>query len=106
MDRIVAGEGDPKTLALEARGRLRSKHGALREALTGRVRARRGPKKAAVAVANSLFVRCYVLLEKGGDYRDLGASYYEERSRDKVAHKLVLKLERLGYKVSASAPEA
>jgi len=81
-------------------------HGTYMQAHFRRARARRGPKKAAVAVANSLFVRCYVLLEKDGDYRDLGTSYYEERSRDKVAQKLVRKLERLGYKVSVSAPAA
>ncbi len=39
LNRLVAGETDPRVLAEEARGRMRSKRPALREALEGRMRA-------------------------------------------------------------------
>ena len=65
-----------------------------------RLRARRGPKKAAGAVAHSLFVRCFMLASKGGTYQDLGPTYFDERRKVAVTKKLVHRLETLGYEVT------
>jgi transposase len=64
---------------------------------------RRGPNKAAVAVAHSLVVVIWHLLTTGARYEDLGADYFQRR-RDPERQKarLVQQLQRLGYTVSLS----
>ncbi len=42
-----------------------------------RIASRRGPNKAAVAVANSILNIVWHLLTNGGRYQDLGANYFE-----------------------------
>ena len=64
-----------------------------------RIRARRGPKKAIIAVAASMLTAIYYMLRDGTDYRDLGSQHFTEIDRGKVAQKLVSRLNRLGYRV-------
>jgi len=65
-----------------------------------RLAARRGKKRAAVAVAHSILVIVYHVIRWGTVYTDLGANYFDERKADIVQHQLVKRLERLGFKVS------
>jgi transposase len=65
-----------------------------------RLAARRGKKKAAVAVGHSILVIAYHLLAEEGSYQDLGGRYFDERDRRAVERRLVTRLEGLGYKVS------
>ncbi len=39
----------------------------------------------------------------GGEYRDLGAGLFDQRDRINVAHRLIRRLEELGFKVQAEA---
>lgn len=64
-----------------------------------RLKARRGAKKAIVAVAASMLTAAYHMLLRGTDYQDLGADFFQRRDRDKAAHRLVRRLQRLGYDV-------
>lgn len=64
-----------------------------------RIRTRRGPKKAAVAVAHSLFVRCYVLIASGAEYTDLGPTYFDDHAKEVMTKRLVRRLKQLGYEV-------
>ena len=66
----------------------------------GRLAARRGKKKAAVAVAHSLLVIAYHLLARQTAYADLGPDFLDRRSRDATERQLVRRLERLGNKVT------
>jgi transposase len=65
-----------------------------------RLVARRGTKKAAVAVGHSILVIAYHLLKAGTTYADLGANFFDERERTAVQRRLVHRLQRLGYQVS------
>jgi transposase len=65
---------------------------------------RKGKKRAAVAVAHSILVIAYYLLTKQEPYHDLGANYFDERARHAVEHRLVHRLEALGYTVSLQPP--
>lgn len=66
-----------------------------------RIRGRRGPKKAAVAVGHSILVIAYHVLKRGEPYDELGADYYLERqSVQAQTRRLVRQLERLGHKVN------
>ena len=46
-----------------------------------RLAARRGKKKAAVAVGHTILVIAYHLLTEGTAYQDLGPQYFDERDR-------------------------
>jgi len=65
-----------------------------------RLKARRGAKRAAVAVAHSLLVIAYHVLRDGEPFRDLGVNYFDQRDRDHVRRRLTRRLESLGYEVS------
>ena len=69
-------------------------------ALYARLAARRGAKKAAVAVGHRILVSAYHLLSRGTTYQDLGANYCEERDRRAVERRAVRRLEALGFKVT------
>ena len=71
-----------------------------------RLAARRGSKRAAVAVGHTLLVMVYHLLRDGTEYEDLGASYFDERDRVAVERRLVRRLEQLGYTVSLEQAQA
>jgi transposase len=70
-----------------------------------RLRARRGAKKAILAVAASMLTAAYFMLRDGVEYRDLGPDHFDRRDRSKVIHRLVRRLRDLGCEVAIS-PEA
>jgi len=65
-----------------------------------RLAARRGIKRAKVAVAHSILVIIRSILLTGQPFRDLGEAYFDQRDRDHVSRSLTRRLERLGYQVS------
>jgi transposase len=70
-----------------------------------RLAARRGKKKAAVAVAHSILVISYHLLKHGSTFRDLGGDYFDRRDQDALERRLVSRLEALGNKVNLQKVE-
>jgi transposase len=82
-----------------ARAAARTKEPSL-AAQYRRLAARRGAKRAAVAVAHSLLIIVYMLLTGQQGYHDLGSHYFDERDRQAVERRLVRRLEALGYSVS------
>jgi transposase len=65
-----------------------------------RLTARRGKKKAAVALGHSILIIVYHLLSRGEVYHDLGVQYFDEGRRERLEHGLVQRLKDLGYKVT------
>jgi transposase len=66
-----------------------------------RIKGRRGHKKAVVAIAHSILVIAYYLLERGEPYSDLGADYFLERQTSEAyERRLVRQLERMGHRVT------
>ena len=65
-----------------------------------RIKARRGGKKAAIAIGHKILGIAYVVLRDGVEYRDLGVNYYDERKKDAVVRHAIKRLEQLGYKVA------
>jgi transposase len=68
-------------------------------ALFHRLKARRGPKKAIVAVAASILTTTFHLLRDGTVYQDLGPAYFDSLNRDRAAKSLVRRLQALGFDV-------
>lgn len=66
----------------------------------GRLAARRGKKRAAVAVAHSILVIAYHIIKNGTQYVDLGGNYFDERKQEIVQKQLIRRLEKLGLKVT------
>jgi transposase len=65
-----------------------------------RLAARRGKKRAALAVAHAILVSMYHMLKTGTIYQDLGPTHFDRLHRTAVARRAVKRLEALGYKVS------
>ena len=61
--------------------------------------ARKGRKRAIVAVGHTILVILYHMLKNGQPYRDLGADYFDKRNTDQVRRSLIRRLERLGVQV-------
>lgn len=81
-----------------AHGAAHSKDTVLR-AQYSRLARRIGKRKALVAVAHSLLVIVYHILQDGREYQELGANYYDERDKQALERALVRRLERLGNEV-------
>jgi transposase len=64
-----------------------------------RLRARRGPKKAIMAVAASILTAAYFMLKNNATYQDLGPDHFDRADRTKMANRLTRKLAELGYTV-------
>jgi transposase len=66
-----------------------------------RLRGRRGAGRATIAVAHSILVAAYHILERGTPYEDLGADWFiRRRSPERHARTLVNQLEALGFDVT------
>jgi transposase len=65
-----------------------------------RIKARRGPKKAIMAVAASILTAIYHMLKDGTLYQDLGSNHFQNRSKGQQTKRLVKRLADLGYDVA------
>jgi transposase len=65
-----------------------------------RIAARRGKKRALIALGHTILTIVYYLLTRKQPYQDLGAAYFDTRDQRRIEHRLVRRLERLGYQVS------
>ncbi len=64
-----------------------------------RLRARRGPVRAIMAIAHKLLIAAFHMLSTGEAFRDLGESYLDQVARKRSTTKLVQRLSNLGYDV-------
>ena len=89
-----------RTLLPAARAAARTK-GSYFSAQYARIARRRGPNKAAVAVANSIVAVAWHLLSNGALYDDPGADYFERRNDPvREAKRLQRRIEALGFAVT------
>jgi transposase len=85
------------TQAAKAAGRSK---GTYLSAQYARLRGRRGGARATIAVAHSILVAAYHILERGTPYEDLGSDWFiRRRSPERHARTLVHQLEALGFDV-------
>jgi transposase len=64
-----------------------------------RIKARRGLKKAAIAVAASILTSAYYMIRDRAEYRDLGPEHLTRRDTRRQAHRLLRRLRDLGYEL-------
>jgi transposase len=65
-----------------------------------RLKARRGHKRAAMAIAHKILIAAYTMLSTGVDYRELGEVYLDRIDKTAVTRSLVGRLQHLGYAVT------
>ncbi len=87
-------------LAAATMGRTETALGAFYRRLSGRI----GKAKAVTATARKIAVLFYNMLRHGMDYTDPGASYYEERYRQRVLANLRRRAKSLGYALQQTDP--
>jgi transposase len=71
-----------------------------------RLKARRGAKKAIIAVAASMLTAAYHMLKNGTEYHDLGAEHFTQRDRSKLITRLLRRLTDLGCDVQVTEQQA
>jgi transposase len=86
------------TLVTCAWAAVRTKESYLRAQFL-RIKARRGAKKAILAVAASMLTAAYYMLRDGVEYRDLGSAHLDRHDRTKTINRLVRRLRDLGCNV-------
>jgi transposase len=69
-------------------------------ALFRRLAARRGSKRATIAVAHNLLVIAYYILRDQACYQDLGSDYFDRSNPEGLRRRLTKRLEGLGFKVT------
>jgi hypothetical protein len=67
--------------------------------------ARKGKKRAIVAVAHTLLMSLYHMLKNKQTYRELGADFLDRRNAAHVKRYLLKRLERLGLQVTIRSSE-
>jgi transposase len=68
-----------------------------------RLKSRRGPKKAILAVAASMLTDAYYMLRDGVEFHDLGDQYFVHRDKERLTKRLLQRLHELGVEVEVKA---
>ena len=89
------------TLVTAAWAAVRKKDSYLRAQFL-RLKARRGAKKAIIAVAASMLTAIYYMLRDGVEYRDLGADHFTRHDKTQDHNRLVRRLRDLGCEVDVN----
>lgn len=86
------------TLVTAAWAAVRKKTGYLRAQFL-RLKTRRGPKKAIIAVAASMLTAVHHMLSGNMAYADLGGDHFDRRDKAKITRRLIRRLQDLGMTV-------
>jgi len=97
--RIRKGSPWLKTTLVQCAWAATRKKGSYLQAQYYRIRARRGPKKAIVAVAASILTAIYHMLKDGTMYQDLGPNHFDANAKERQKNRLLKRLADLGYDV-------
>lgn len=73
--------------------------GSYYSSLYRRLAARRGSKRAILAVAHAILETIYSMLKNGTVFHDLGDNFHDLLNPTKVIQRVITRIERLGYKV-------
>lgn len=76
--------------------------GSYLQAQFHRLRARRGVKKAIIAVAASMLTAIWHMLRNGTEWRELGTAYFDRADAKKTASRLIRRLQQIGYAVQVT----
>jgi transposase len=92
------------TLVQAAHAAARTK-GTYLSAQYRRLASRRGKKRAILAVAHSILVMAYYMIQRQEPYREAGADFFDRLQPEDTARRLVKRLETLGYHVTLQSAQ-
>lgn len=98
--RIRKGAPWLKTVLVQSGWAAARSKGTYLQARFYRLKARRGPKKAVVAIAADILRAAYFILQRNVPYQDLGPDYFDHLDATRAAARYVRRLESLGYAVT------
>lgn len=105
-ERTRKGNVHLRTTLVEAAQSAVRTRGSYFRAKFYRLKARRGHKRAAVAIAHKILLVVHHLLATGTAYRELGERYLDALAPQRTTRQLVRRLEDLGYRVHLEASPA
>ncbi len=86
------------TLVRAAWAAARTKNSSLRAQFL-RLKTRRGPKQAILAVAAAMITAAYYMLRDDVAYQDLGANHFDRSDQTKLVNRLIRRVTDLGFHV-------
>jgi len=90
-----------RTLVQAAHAAIRTKHTFL-NASYHRLAARRGKKRAIIAIARTILESAFFIIRDDVPYRELGPDFFDQRNRERTIRRLTQRLNRLGFDVTLS----
>lgn len=101
--RPTMGNHHLKTALCQAANAAARKRGSYLKDKFYRLKARRGHKRAVLAIGHKILIAAYQMLATGANYLERTDSFLEQRDKTRTAKRLVQRLEALGYKVDLAA---
>jgi len=98
--RVRQGNKSLKRVLVEAAHAAGRKKDSYFSAQYHRLAARRGKKRAKVAVGRSILETAFHMIQRQSTYNDLGSDYFDRRNPEKLAKRLAERITKLGFKVS------
>jgi transposase len=99
-ERIGKGNNWLKATLIEAAWAATRCKGSYYGALYRRLKPRRGPKRAVVAVAHAMLQAIWHMLTRRDEHRDLGADYFDTINRERLRRHHLRRLAQLGLTVT------
>jgi transposase len=97
---IRPGNRSLRAAIVEAANAAGRKKDCYLSTLYRRLALRRGRKRALIALARTILQSCYYMIQRGSNYQDLGADYFDRRDPKGLAARLAKRIEKLGFTVA------
>jgi len=88
-----------KTILIEVAWAAVKKKGSYYRAKYFKLKARRGPKKAIVAIAHRISKAIYNIIKNGDTFKDLGENYLTAQTRQRTINNIKQRAKQLGYEL-------
>ena len=101
--RTTKGNKSLKTMLVQCAKAARNVKSSFFSAQYQRIATRRGKNRATLAVAHSMLIAIYHVLNTGKPFKDLGSEYYSQFNKEKKISSYLKKLHSLGWEPPAAA---
>jgi len=98
--RVRQGNKSLKRVLVEAAHAAGRKKDSYFSSQYHRLAARRGKKRAKVAVGRSILETAFHMIQRKSTYKDLGSDYFDRRNPERLAKRLADRIGKLGFKVT------
>jgi transposase len=88
-----------RSILVEVAQSAANQKGTYSSALYARLAARRGKKRALIAVGHSVLRSLYYMISNGQPYKELGANHFDELNRTRIVRRLTQRASSLGFEL-------